>query len=104
MKSSSPLVGVVLGLLILSLLFLGIERGLGRRRGKPHFRRGWLLDVGYFFLTPLVTKAIVRLALIVPLGVLVGLGLAEVEGLRTREFSGFGPLSRQPLWLQIVEI
>ena len=51
MKSSSPLVGVVLGLLILSLLFLGIERGLGRRRGKPHFRRGWLLDVGYFFLT-----------------------------------------------------
>jgi len=104
MKSSSPLVGVVLGLLILSLLFLGIERGLGRRRGKPHFRRGWLLDVGYFFLTPLVTKAIVRLALIVPLGVLVGLGLAEVEGLRTREFAGFGPLSRQPLWLQIVEI
>jgi sterol desaturase/sphingolipid hydroxylase (fatty acid hydroxylase superfamily) len=30
--------------------------------------------------------------------------VASVEELRTREFAGFGPISRQPLWLQILEI
>ncbi len=104
MKSSSTIVGVVVGLLVLSIFFFVIERWLGRRARKPHFRRGWLLDVGYFFLTPLVTKSITRFGLILPLGVLVWLGVVSVEALRAREFSGFGPLSRQPLWLQIIEI
>jgi sterol desaturase/sphingolipid hydroxylase (fatty acid hydroxylase superfamily) len=104
MKSSATLLSVTVGLLVLSLLFLVIERGFGTRRGKRWFRRGWLLDVGYWFLTPFVTKSITRLALILPLGALVWLGVANVESLRSREFVGFGPLSRQPLWLQIIQI
>jgi sterol desaturase/sphingolipid hydroxylase (fatty acid hydroxylase superfamily) len=104
MKSSATLPSVAIALVVLSLLFLVVERGFGTRRGKPMFRRGWQLDVGYWFLTPFVTKAITRFALILPLGGLVWLGVTSVEGLRTREFAGFGPLSRQPLWLQLIEI
>lgn len=104
MNSSRTFLGVAIGLFVLSILFLVVERGFGRRAGKPFFRRGWLLDVTYFFLTPFVTKSITRIGLILPLGLLIWLGVASVEGLRTREFAGFGPISRQPLWLQILEI
>ena len=44
----------LLGLVVLSVLFLVIERVFGRARG-PLLRRGWLTDVAYWFLTPFVT-------------------------------------------------
>jgi sterol desaturase/sphingolipid hydroxylase (fatty acid hydroxylase superfamily) len=34
----------------------------------------------------------------------VACGVASVEEFRTRAYAGFGPLSRQPIWLQTVEI
>ncbi|HRQ88112.1 MAG TPA: hypothetical protein PLA50_04900 [Bacteroidia bacterium] len=37
---------IATGLLLLSVLFLFIERMLGNRRGKPWFRKEWLTDVG----------------------------------------------------------
>jgi sterol desaturase/sphingolipid hydroxylase (fatty acid hydroxylase superfamily) len=104
MKSSSTFAGIVFGLVLLSLIFLVIERCFGLRRGKPLIRRGWWLDVGYWFLTPLVTKSITRTALILPLGALIWLGVANLDELRAKTFTGFGPLSQQPLWLQILEI
>ena len=104
MKSDKTFLSVAIGLLVLSIFFLVIERCFGLGRGRSLFRRGWLLDVCYWFLTPFVTKSLTRLALILPIGVLIWLGVANVETMRTREFVGFGPVSRQPLWLQILEI
>jgi sterol desaturase/sphingolipid hydroxylase (fatty acid hydroxylase superfamily) len=104
MTTTRTFLGALIGLILFTLLFLVIERVFGRRAGKPLIRRGWLLDVSYFFLTPLVTKSITRLGLLLPLGVLVWFGVASVESLKTREFAGFGPVSRQPLWLQIIQI
>jgi sterol desaturase/sphingolipid hydroxylase (fatty acid hydroxylase superfamily) len=104
MKPSANILGVTVSLLVLSLIFLVVERVFGLSRGRPFFRRGWWLDVSFWFLTPLVTKSITRLALLLPAVALVWLGVANIETLRSRDFAGFGPLSRQPLWLQIIEI
>ncbi|MBV6499364.1 MAG: hypothetical protein CJBNEKGG_01819 [Prosthecobacter sp.] len=100
---SPSLKNTLAGLLILSVLFLILERVFGRVRG-PLLRRGWLTDVAYWFLTPFVTKSISRAALILPAGLLVWCGVATVEDLRSQSYTGFGPLSRQPVWLQAVEV
>lgn len=104
MKSGSTFTGITIGFLLLSLVFLVIERVLGRRRGAPWMRVGWWLDVCYWFFTPLITKGLTRLSLALPLGVLIGSGFVTVAEFRSGNYRGFGPLAQQPLWLQIIEI
>ncbi|MEN3941055.1 sterol desaturase family protein [Prosthecobacter sp. SYSU 5D2] len=91
------------GLVFLAVLFLVIERGLGRARG-PLLRRGWLTDVGYFFFTPFVTRVLTKTGLILPAALLVWCGVASVEDFRQQSYAGFGLVGGQPLWLQAVEI
>ncbi|TDU80705.1 sterol desaturase/sphingolipid hydroxylase (fatty acid hydroxylase superfamily) [Prosthecobacter fusiformis] len=100
---STSLQNILFGLLFLTVLFLVIERGLGRARG-PLLRRGWLTDVGYFFFTPFVTRVLSKAGLILPAALLVWCGVASVEDFRQQSYAGFGPVSRQPLWLQGVQI
>lgn len=76
MKPGPTVTGLIVGLLVLSVVFYGIERVLGRRRGKPWLRPGWFLDLGYWFFTPLATHALTRFVLIVPARALVILGLS----------------------------
>jgi len=104
MKSGSTLLSVTIGFLLLSLVFLFIERVFGGRRGKPLLRRGWLLDATYWFFTPLVSKTLSRAALIVPLGLLIWLGVVSVPEIKAGQLRGFGPVAQQPIWLQIIEI
>jgi sterol desaturase/sphingolipid hydroxylase (fatty acid hydroxylase superfamily) len=66
-------------------------------------RKELLLDCIYWFLTPLVTRLITAavLALILLAGVwAIGFERIPLDFVK----SGFGPLSRQPLWLQAFEI
>ncbi len=67
------------------------------------FRRGLLLDIVYWFATPLLTRCITGaiLALLL-LSLMLCIGFDRIP----REFliHGFGPVSRQPLWLQGIEI
>jgi sterol desaturase/sphingolipid hydroxylase (fatty acid hydroxylase superfamily) len=104
MGSGPTFLRLFVGLAILSTLFFVVERLLGNGRGRPVFRRGFLTDATYWLLTPLVTRPLVRLMLVVPIAGLVACGLASVEEFRNRTYTGFGPLSRQPLWLQSIEI
>lgn len=104
MNSGSTFTGIAIGFVLLSLVFLVIERVLGRRRGAPWMRRGWWLDMTYWFFTPVVTKALTRLMLALPIGLLIWLGWASLPEFRAGHYRGFGPLSRQPIWLQIIEI
>lgn len=92
----------VVALAVLSVVFFVIERlaGAGRRAGR---RQLWT-DIGWWFFTPLVVKSVSRALTLLPFLLLVGAGLASVEGLRAREYAGFGPLSRQPVWLQAFEV
>jgi len=106
MKSEQTFLGVLVTLIILSLLFFVIERiaGRGRNRQQPVFRRGWFTDVVYWFATILLTKPITRLLIILPLSVLIFAQVTSLETLKMGVYTGFGPLSRQPIWLQAIQI
>lgn len=104
MKHHPQILNLVFGLAVLSVVFFVIERVFGRSRGKPLLRKGLVTDVCFWFLTPLVTKALSRFAVIVPVMVLVALGLTTVVEMKTGAYHGFGPLARQPIWLQVIEI
>jgi len=106
MKPDKTFLGVLVSLVVLSAIFFVIERiaGRGRNREQPVFRQGWLTDVVYWFTTILLTKPFVRLMLILPLGLLIVAGITSADTLRSGSYTGFGPASRQPLWLQAIEV
>ncbi|TLD71802.1 sterol desaturase family protein [Phragmitibacter flavus] len=106
MKPDQTFVGVLVVLLIFFAIFFLIERvlGRGRNRVQPLWRRGWKTDVVYWFMTILATKPLVRLMLIVPLSILIISGVTSVDVLKLGTYDGFGPLSRQPGWLQAIQI
>ena len=106
MKDSQTFLGALSALLILSAIFLVVERivGRGRNRIQPVFRRGWLTDIVYWFTTILLTKPFVRLMFILPLSLLVLAKVTSWEVLKSGAYSGFGPMSRLPVWLQAVMV
>lgn len=90
------------GLFVLVILFAVLERRWPWARRGGGRRPGLALDLVYWFFTPLVAKWLTKVVLAV---VLVLLALAAGRGLeRETLLKGFGPLSRQPLWLQVVEV
>ncbi len=95
---------IAIGLLIVSVLFVFVERVLGNGRGKPWFRRQWLTDVGWWFFLPLVGRWFTRLAIVVPAAILIGVGVTQAEELKSRLYTGFGPLGAQAVWLQVIQI
>ena len=90
-------------LIVLSVVFFVLERVIGHARG-PWFRREYWTDTAYWFFAPLITRVIARVVILLPFLLLVAAGAATVEGLRAREYVGFGPVSRQALWLQTIEV
>jgi sterol desaturase/sphingolipid hydroxylase (fatty acid hydroxylase superfamily) len=104
MSPASKFLHIAIALLILSAIFFVIERVVGRNRHRPLFRQGWFTDVCFWFLTPLFTKVLSRAVIIFPALILIGLGVVTAEGLKSGTYQGFGPLARQPFWLEIIEI
>lgn len=106
MKDNKTLLGTAAALLILSVIFFIIERlaGRGRNRVQPVIRRGWFTDVIYLFATGLFTKPLMRLLLFFPAAILAITQVVPAETFNAGLYAGFGPLSRQPVWLQAIEI
>ncbi len=104
MKPDKTLLSVLITLLILGAIFFVIERILGRGRKQPIIRKGWWTDVTYWFITVLLTKPFVRLMFILPLGLLLLTKATSIEVLKMGAYTGYGPLSRQPIWLQAIQI
>jgi sterol desaturase/sphingolipid hydroxylase (fatty acid hydroxylase superfamily) len=106
MKADKTFLSVLVTLTLLSVIFFVIERiaGRGRNRIQPVFRKGWFTDVVYWFATILLTKPLVRLILILPLSLLILAEVTSVDILKMGAYSGYGPISRQPLWLQGIQI
>ncbi len=100
---SPSLKNTLIGLVLLSLLFLIIERVFGKARG-PVIRRGWFTDVAYWFLTPFVTRVFSKSVILLPAALLIWCGVASVADFQNKAYVGFGPLAQQPVWLQAVEI
>jgi sterol desaturase/sphingolipid hydroxylase (fatty acid hydroxylase superfamily) len=93
-----------LALVFFIIIFGAIEHLLGPGHRQKIFRRQWLTDASWWLITPLLTKPIVKLILALPALLLITAGLATVEGFQLRTYTGFGPLSQQPLWLQTLQI
>jgi sterol desaturase/sphingolipid hydroxylase (fatty acid hydroxylase superfamily) len=106
MKPDKTFFSVLVTLVILSVIFFVIERiaGRGRHRVQPVFRKGWLTDVVYWFATILLTKPLVRLMLVLPVGILILAKVTSIDVMKLGAYTGYGPLSRQPIWLQAVQI
>jgi sterol desaturase/sphingolipid hydroxylase (fatty acid hydroxylase superfamily) len=84
---------------ILAPLFWLLERLAGGRRGL--FRAGLVTDLTYWMFTPLVTRWLTNH------GVIVGVFLVAIAmgfGPRSIPQHGFGPVLRQPVILQAIEI
>lgn len=95
----TPVVTAV-AFLAFALVLSPLER-LWPARRQPVRRRGFGTDLVFWVFTPLVGKAITFVAVTA-----VAAGLFALAG---REFSlvsteGWGPVGRQPLWLQAVEV
>jgi len=97
---------VLVTLTIFSAIFFVIERiaGSGQNRVQPVTRKGWFTDVIFWFTTILITKPLMRIILILPLGVLVLANVTSIDVLKMSTYSGYGPLSRLPNWLQAIQI
>jgi sterol desaturase/sphingolipid hydroxylase (fatty acid hydroxylase superfamily) len=96
--------GVFIGFAVLSLLFFLIERVFGRGRKQRVFRRGWTTDFIYWILKPIVVNPIVRYTALVPVLILVFAKVVDVHTFQLGSYAGYGPVSRQPVWLQLIEI
>jgi lathosterol oxidase len=84
----------VLTLLVLTSVFVPMERLFPFRAGQSVFRRGWVTDLTHFFVSHLLVQLLTYLTLVpstVVFAWVTGPGLQDL-------------VRSQPLWLQVVEI
>jgi sterol desaturase/sphingolipid hydroxylase (fatty acid hydroxylase superfamily) len=93
----------LLGLLVLGVIFFFIEKIVGLARRQFWQRTGWLTDMAFFFLAPGV-KFLGKFLVVVPGLILIVTGLIERGAFGSGDYHGYGPVSRQPLWCQFIEI
>jgi sterol desaturase/sphingolipid hydroxylase (fatty acid hydroxylase superfamily) len=99
---SPTLGGIFIGLVLVGAAMIVLERWRPSVRGQRLLRRGWLLDIAYWFFTPFVTRAVSRGGVIVAV-VILALMLGWKLDKETL-VAGFGPIGAQPKWLQAVEL
>ena len=94
---------VAIGLVVLGVLFGVLERLVPAVAGQPRIRRGTWVDVGWFFVTPLFSKGISRVAIVL---VLVGVAAASGVPIRTDAMQEFlaprAALAALPWGVQLV--
>jgi sterol desaturase/sphingolipid hydroxylase (fatty acid hydroxylase superfamily) len=91
---------LIVGLLILEVVFLVLQRLWPAVRGGRLRRAGLLTDLTYWFATPLITRPVTTVCTyiaLVPLFLL--LGISARDG-----YQGYGPIAAQPAWLQALEM
>lgn len=95
------LIGLLGTMLICAALLTPLEY-LYPAHPQPTFtRKGLMLDFSYWFLTPVITRTLTSVIIMVLLYLLFSLGGKNID---SSLLDGFGPVSRQPLLLQALEI
>lgn len=95
-------IGLIIGFVALTIIFWVVEFLWPSVPAQRKLRRGFFTDVIYWFFTPLVSKAVSQLAVLValvPVMLLVGRTL-DRETIK----AGYGPVLELPTWLQAVVI
>lgn len=95
-------VGLAIAFVVLFVAFGLLQLLRPRELRLPLLRRGFLTDAAYWAFTPVVTRAVTRVALIVALAPLALLIYGKVDADLIR--NGYGPASRLPLWVQAAAI
>jgi sterol desaturase/sphingolipid hydroxylase (fatty acid hydroxylase superfamily) len=98
--------GVLAGLLLSAAVLGSLERLRPALKHQRVLRPGFRTDVGYWFFTPLVTRALTRAAVaaaVVLLALRAGVPLDREHVRAFAEGSGRA-IQRQPLWLQALEV
>jgi sterol desaturase/sphingolipid hydroxylase (fatty acid hydroxylase superfamily) len=96
------LIGLTFAFIVLTLIFWLVEFFWPGIPGQRRFRAGYPQDVCYWFFTPLVTKVISQMAILVvlvPLFLLLGRKL-DREVIQ----AGYGPVLMLPRWAQALTI
>lgn len=97
--------GLSLALLVVGGAMVLLERIWPGVKGQRVFRKGYRLDLAYWFFTPLATRAATRAAAIAGLIIAaLALGLPLERPTFEAMLQGHGPISRQPVWLQAIEL
>ena len=101
----STFAGIIAAFFIVGAAMIAIERLWPAVRGQRVLRRGFLLDLAYWAFTPLVTRAISRLGVILALALLaLAQGLSVERATFDAFLAGHGPIGAQPKWLQAIEM
>jgi len=95
--------GIFVALVILSAFFWLVESlfAANPRQPRPYRRRGFSTDLVYWFVTPLVTRAISQVGLALILVLMFRQNLTDIQGLLAHRDTILG---RQPLGLQAIEM
>jgi sterol desaturase/sphingolipid hydroxylase (fatty acid hydroxylase superfamily) len=94
--------GICVGFVLLLVAFRAIEFLRPRARRLPILRRGFRTDLAYWVCTPLVTRAVVRIAVLIAAVPVALLAYGKLD--RDLIQHGFGPAAGVPLWLQAIAI
>jgi sterol desaturase/sphingolipid hydroxylase (fatty acid hydroxylase superfamily) len=99
---SPTLQGLAVAFVVLLVVFRGLELFRPRERRLPLLRRGFWADLAYWAFTPLVTRAVTRICVIVAIVPIALIAYGKVD--KHLLLNGFGPAARLPLWAQAVAI
>ncbi len=83
---AASVLSVAIGLVVLGVVFGLLERVAPAVAGQPRIRGGTWVDVGWWFVTPLFSKLVSRVAIVL---VLVGLAVASGVPVRTDTLQAF---------------
>jgi sterol desaturase/sphingolipid hydroxylase (fatty acid hydroxylase superfamily) len=92
--------GLLIGFVVLFVAFRALQFLRPREKRLPALRRGFWTDLAYWAFTPLVTRAITRISVIVAIVPVAYVIYGKVD--KDLLLNGFGPASRLPLWVQAV--
>lgn len=98
--------GLLVGFFLLSIVFSVIERLFPSIPAQRRFREGFRTDLAYWFFTPLVSKPLTRLALIIAIVVLAALqGVPLDKGsIQTFVAQRSSPVAAYPIWVQVLAV
>ncbi len=90
------------GLALIGLAMGLIERLWPAKPNQKFLRKGFWTDIAYWFMLPIISIPCTPLAL--ASAIHVAAETCGIESVNASLIIGFGPVARQPVWLQTVEI
>jgi len=93
------LASVAVGLVVLAVVFGVLERVAPAVPGQPRWRRGLGVDVAWWFVTPLATKWLTRIAIVLVLVATALLAGVPIDEPHLREYLAPSPTIAQLPWL-----